>query len=254
MAGLQTIINNCGSISITDKPMKGKSISLSGHYKTVDRGLNLKKFTITPNDNLSYSAHRNDLLEVYNNIGTTNVTSVEFTTPSGGNQGSSEQSGYIQNYLGDIVTASGYPQNTILGSIWITSGVNGATQFEITMRNVPTLTIGQTYDIFKKGDLIQPNGRGTPSTVSYTVTEDVVYTKTSNPNTEPNIAVKVNKPITATADNDFGNTTYPLFGGTINVGSQASFNVKILKLPTYTIVPGDRIEFNGNFELIEDLN
>jgi hypothetical protein len=89
--------------------------------------------------------------------------------------------------------------------------------------------------IFRKGDYIQP---ASSYRYPYTVTADVAYSTSSN------VTIPVHRPV-------ISQTGYTFAGKSIVVGSNVTWRVKMLKKPTYTIVPYDRIQWDSGFQLIE---
>jgi hypothetical protein len=74
----------------------------------------------------------------------------------------------------------------------------------------------------------------------YTVTEDVAWSTSSN------VRVPLNRPFITDVTFDVGVQAPPL-----RVGAGCEWRLKIMKKPTWTVVPWDRVVFSGAFELIE---
>lgn len=126
------------------------------------------------------------------------------------------------------------------GAVGTTGGaLNGITCSSATGTSLTIAYTGLTNGqvILKTGDIIQPNGHRYP----YVVTADVTATGASG---------------TATVSLHRGylpQTSYTLSGQTLLVGTACSWRVKTSTLPTYKYLPGQLVEFTGEFELIESI-
>jgi hypothetical protein len=133
---------------------------------------------------------------------------------------------WITAYQGAVGTTSG-----TMHGIQVTA-VSGT---QLTISYAGPLTVGQV--IFRAGDIIQPNGHRYP----YVVTQDVLATATSG---------------TATVNLHRGflpQTGYSVVGASMIVGVACSWQVKVSNLPSYKYLPGQFVEFTGDFELIESI-
>ena len=86
----------------------------------------------------------------------------------------------------------------------------------------------------KAGDFIQP---ATGYRYPYQVVNDVTWNSSS-------ITVTLHRPYIAQSG-------YSFSGKGLTLGSNVSWRVKMARKVDYSIVPYDRISFNGNFELVE---
>ena len=212
---IQAIIDESTFVTINKRKVAASTVSRSGHLKTADRGVNFYQFTVGMPDGLPYSANRN-LLE---DLDTQDIT-VEANVSL--NNNSNMQ--YLTNYQGNIAGAQ----------INITMvGHNGANLYINCSSGV-----SGSGTMFKKGDYIQPKGNTSTYRYPYQVTSDVAFS------TGANVTVPVHRGV-LTQDG------VALTSGGIRVGNDVRFHVKATRMPTYSIVPHDRISFSGNFELME---
>jgi hypothetical protein len=211
---LQTIINNASDITIDRRKGASTVITRSGHVKTAERLPSVYSFTINIPDSLTYSTNRS-LLEELDRLDKTIEEEINIGTSNTG-------LAYITQYQGNLTP-------TQIGQITVTSATGGN-----IVLNTTSVTGSPTGDIFKKGDYIQlDNNYRYP----YTVTSDVAYSGSS-------VTVPINRGF-------LDQSGYTVSGKGINVGSDVTWRVKALENPTYSIIPHDRISFNGSFRLVE---
>jgi hypothetical protein len=210
---IQTIVNNASSITIDRHKTSGQTISRSGELRTAELASNIPwLFTVEMHNGLAYSTNR----AVTEEIDRLDRTIEEEINIGNTNTGLA----YITRYQGD---AAGITSATI-------ANVSGSNIY----LNCSSIGAGSGY-LFRKGDYIQPSGG---YRYPYTVTADVAYSTSSN------VTIPVNRPTITQA-------LYSFPGKGIVVGSNVSWRVKMLKKPTYTIVPYDRIQWDSEFQLIE---
>lgn len=213
--GIQTIIDNATYLTINKRKVAASSVSRSGHLKTADRGVAFYQFTVGMHGGLTYSTNRN-LLEDLDTADIINEANVSL------NNNANMQ--YLTAYQGNIAQAQ-------LDNITMV-GHNGANLYI----NCSSATGSGT--LFKKGDFIQPKGNTSTYRYPYQVTADVTFS------TGANVTVPVHRGVLT-------QTGVALTSGGIRVGNDARFHVKSLNMPTYTVVPHDRIEFTSDFEFME---
>lgn len=209
---IQTIINNASSITIDRHKTSGQTISRSGILRTAELASNVPwLFTIEMHNGLTYSTNR---------AVTEEIDRLDRTTEETINIGSSNTGlSYITSYQG-TATLTSATINSVSGSnIYL---------------NCSSIGAGSGY-LFRKGDYIQP---ASSYRYPYTVTADVAYSTSSN------VTIPVHRPV-------ISQTGYTFAGKSILVGSNVSWRVKMLKKPTYTIVPYDRIQWDSEFQLVE---
>jgi hypothetical protein len=118
-----------------------------------------------------------------------------------------------------------------LGTLGGSPTITSASALEIVVN-----TIGATGSgvALKKGDYIQP---GTGYRYPYQVTADVTWNATS-------MTVPIHRPF-------IDQSGYTVSGKPLLLGNAVTWNVKMLQKVDYTILPYDRIRFNGRFDLVE---
>lgn len=216
---IQNLINKSSAININKRKSIGQTISRSGVIKTSLQQASLYRFTVVMSDGLVYSANRG-LLEDLDTQDRNQEANVDIGTTNTGLS-------YITAYQGDTSQSD-------LGNISML-GNTGANIYV----DCSGLTSGATT-LFKKGDYIQPLGNTSTYRYPYQVTSDVAYSTSSN------VTIPVHRPVRSQTDVD-------LTTGGFRTGSAVRFHVKALVMPTYTVIPYDRISFDSDLELIEVL-
>ena len=220
---IQTIIDNATFIEVNKRKVAASSISRSGHIKTADRGVGIYMFTVGMHPGLTYSTNRG-LLESLDTMDVVNEANVNIGSTNSGLS-------YITNYQGDLTTAQ-QDQLTCVA----TTGTDGA-NIHVSTAGVTGNVSGYT-NLFKAGDFIQPKGNTSTYRYPYQVTSDVAWSVSAD------ITVPVHRGVLT-------QTGTSITTGGLRVGKNVNFQVKALSMPTYSIVPHDRIEFSGDFELME---
>jgi hypothetical protein len=217
-----------------------KASSMSGHYKTKDNtGTPYYTFKFATHDGFKYSTEtglRPFIEDLYARTGTENEELIALFDD--------DTSTY------DLTTYNGVLTETQQGELKVIEAGNSYSvslphpYVEINTENVSgTVEAGL---LFKKGDFLQPRGLGDNYRYPYQVIQDVSYTENAN------IGVMVNRPIVSQTGVIFANTNAgPGYSGGVACGKNVRFTTKVTKLPTYSIVPHDRVQFNGDFELVE---
>ena len=128
-------------------------------------------------------------------------------------------SAYITAYQGD---------STGIGSVTCVSAT-GSTLV------VDASNAGSGTFLFKKGDYIQPaSGYRYP----YQVTADVAHTTSSS------VSIPLSRPF-------IPQDSYTLSSKGIVVGSACTWKVKMVNKPKYSVIPGDILQFDSEFEYLE---
>jgi len=213
--GIQTIVDNATFLTINKRKVAASSVSRSGHLKTADRGVNFYQFTVGMHDGLTYSTSR-DILE--------DLDTQDIVTEANVSLNNNVNMKYITNYQGDIVQAQ-------LDNITV-RGHNGADLY------INCSSATGSGKLFKKGDFIQPKGNTSTYRYPYQVTADVTFS------TGANVTVPVHRGVLTS-------TGVSLASGGIRVGNDVRFHIKSTNMPTYTVVPHDRIQFSNDFEFME---
>lgn len=216
---LQKIINSAGSISIDKRKVTSSVLTRSGVLRTTAfLGHQPYFFTVNFTPSLKYSENRG-LLE--------DIDSLDRVTEEVINIGSSNSNlEYITRYQGDIAA------NAIS-----TITVNNVADFGNLYLNCSSIGAGSGY-LFKKGDFIQPKGNTNVYRYTFQVTSDIAYS------TSANVRVPVHRRL-------FEQPGQTYIGGGIRVGKDVTWPVKMLQKPNYTILPYDRVVFDGEFQLVE---
>lgn len=223
MSGLQTIIDNASAIQIDRRKLAGHTISRSGRVKTIGVASAIPwQFTVTMHDGLEYSENR-ALLEELDRIDRVLPSTIDIGASNSGLS-------YITEYTGPLTGTQ--LDNTSIQSVsgdQLTLDVSAVT-------NVPSQTV-----IFAKGDYIQPGSstdRDYP--YPYTVVEDVVR---GSGNT---VTITLNRPFIPSSAVDPVASNYAL-----RVGTDVDWTVIVMTKPSYSLMPGNRISWATEFELLE---
>jgi hypothetical protein len=211
---IQNIIDKCQQIEIDKRRIVGQTISRSQRIKTAERSTAQPwRFKITPPGMLPWTASRGfiQVIDFNDRVG-------EYEISLNNNPGMN----YITAYLGSFTSAQ-------LNSMTIYSA--GTSSFTLT--NLPGGMPAGTI-MFEPGDLIQPVNSRYPYTVASTATRGVNTTT----------SVTLHRPV-ITSEN------ITLFGNQIKVGNSCTWRVVVAGLPTYQLVPMQRVQYTGDFELVE---
>ena len=213
---LQTIVDNCVAITIERRKVAGYTVSRSGVVKVSSIASNVPwQMVIEMHAGMQYSTNRNMLEEL------DRIDRVQTTTINVGN--TNPRIAYVTEYQGDL-------NSTQLNAITIAN----ANVLTVTM-NVASVTGSSSNYVFRKGDYWMPTGA---YKYPYTVTADV---QRGVGNT---IDVSINRPFIDQAG-------YTEVGAGIKVGKDVTWNMLMIKKPSYSVVPYDRIYWDGAFELVE---
>jgi len=209
---LQTIVDNATYVTIYRKKIAGQSISRSGRLLTSEVVSAVPyQFTSGMHSGLKYSTNRG-LTEDLNALDVTEEATIDIGTTNTG-------LAYITAYQGD---STGIGAVTCVSASGNTLTVNAS-------------SAGSGTFLFKKGDYIQPaSGYRYP----YQVTADVAHTTSSS------VAIPLSR-------NFIPQDSYTLSGKGIVVGSAVSWKVKLLNKPKYSVMPGDILQFDSEFEYLE---
>jgi len=218
---IQTIIDNATFVTINKRKVAASSISRSGHIKTADRGVGVYQFTVGMHNGLTYSTNRS-LLESLDTMDVVNEANVNIGSTNSGLT-------YITAYQGDLSQAQ-------LDQIVCVSGT-GTDGANIHI-DTTSVTGSPSGVLFKAGDFIQPQGNTGAYRYPYQVTSDVTYSSSAD------ITVPVHRGVLT-------QTGTSITTGDLRVGKNVNFQVKALQMPIYSVVPHDRIEFSGDFQLME---
>ena len=212
---IQNIIDKAQQIEIDRRKIISQSISRSQRIKTAERSTAQPwKFKVTPPGMLPWTASRG-FIEVID----FNDRNTEYEISLNNNTGMN----YITGYLGGITQGQ-------LSSLTI-QAVGTST---MTITDLPS--VSSSTVVFAKGDLIQPNNSRYPYTVVNTVLRGLTTTT----------SVTLNRPIISSEG-------ISLVGQGLKVGNSCTWRVLVTGLPTYQLVPMQRVQYTGDFELVEKI-
>lgn len=218
---LQTIVNNATYIDFKQAKLTGQSISRSGRVLTSEV-VSAEPFRIDVgmHEGLTYSTNR-DLAQSINNL---DITVEEAINIGSTNTGLA----YITQYMGGMDAAQ-------VAQVTVTQ--SGGTPYgeKQLVLNTTGVTGTTPANAFVQGDIITLDGA---YRYPYIVTADVPWS-----------ASGITVPLSRNFITQDGFTTV---GAGIEVGVDCTWTVKMLKKPNYSVLPGDRLVFQGNkFELVE---
>jgi len=217
---IQRVFDNASSIQIDRSKLAGHTLSRSGRIKTLSVASAVPwRFTVSLPDGLRYSENR-DFLEELDRL--------DRIIPEEINIGlSNPRLSYITRYRGDLTNAQ-------LADCDVVSVTESNIRIEVG--HITNLTAQGL--LFRAGDFIQPAASGYK--YAYTVREDAI--RGAGGITQRNIPI--HRPFIPQAG------VNPA-GSAIKVGQFCTFNLLMLKKPSYSVVPRDRIAWSGDFEFIE---
>lgn len=213
---IQSIINNAQSIEVSRPSLVATSMSRSGRLFTGTRNWSKPwRFIINTKPVWTISTARSVIESIM-----TNDKHTEQTVYMG--QGGAS---WTTAYQGAVAKTA----NVLTG---ITCSSATGTTLTIAYTGLSNGTA-----IVRAGDIIQPTGHRYP----YVVTADVLATGASG-----TANITLNRGY-------LPQSGYTLSGATLTVGVGCSWRVKVSTLPTYKFIPGQLVEFTGEFELIESI-
>jgi hypothetical protein len=222
---IQTIIDKAQAIEFDRRAVVAQSVSRSQRIKTAERNTGQPlQMTVTPPGMLRYSANRGVIEAI---MTTDRVTEVQV------NLANNSKLNYLTSYQGGL--RLNQAQAVTISAFTLTSMTLGnLPTIGSTTTNTTTFVTSSTV-IFASGDYIQPAGSRYPYIVSNTVIRgtDSVVTATVHRNLITSEATTVT--------------------GAILVGNSCTFRMIVNTLPTYKLVSNDRVQFTGDFSLIEKI-
>jgi hypothetical protein len=210
---IQSIINNAQQIEIDRRRMVGQTMSRSQRLKTAERSTSQPwKFKVSPPALLPWTEGR----VIAETIELGDRVS-EYEISLNGNTGMN----YITAYQGSMTTV----QRAALT-------ISSTGTSTLTLTTLPSVTSSTV--LFAVGDFIQPANSRYP----YTVTAAVL--RGSNTTT----SVTLNRPIITSEGIN-------LIGQGVRVGNSCTWRVVVATMPTYSLIYGQQMQYNGDFELVE---
>lgn len=216
---IQYIIDRAQQIEIDRRRIVGQTISRSQRIKTQERSTAQPwKFKITPPGSIPYAQARGvvEVIDFNDRVGEYEIT---FSNSTG--------TAYIQAYQG------GFQAQDLAA---ITIHAVGTDTFTLTNLGSLAPPYNQNTVLLARGDIIQPANSRYP----YTVAETCL--RGSNTTTQVTLHRNV---ITSEG--------ISLVDQTLKVGTTCTWRVIVSAMPSYSLVPGKRLQFNGDFELIEKI-
>lgn len=211
---IQRIIDQAQRLGFDRRKIVGQTLSRSQRIKSAER-VSVQPFiiSVTPPGSLTYSSNR-DLLET--------ITLYDRTTEYTIKLANNTKLSYLTQYRGALSTAN-------LAALTVTN----YTTSSFIVGNLPTANTATV--IFAAGDFIQPVNSRYPYTVAQNVLRGL----------DDTVVVPTHRPIITSEA-----TTLT---GALLIGTDTTIRMIVSQLPSYEIVPRDRVQFNGDFELIEKI-
>jgi hypothetical protein len=211
---IQAIVNTATKINIDRRKVVGQSISRSQRIKTATRNSAQPwKLTITPAPIFAWDIARPYIEAIQNADKNTEVVV---------NLANNPRMSYLTKYQGAASTAQ-------LAAMTVTN-FTGTT---VTVGGLPA--IASTAVLFAAGDFIQPRFSRYPYVVAQTVLRG----------TGTNVTLTTNRPLITSENTTITNT--------LLVGTQTSFTMVVTGLPSYEFSQYQRVNFSGDFELVEKI-
>lgn len=216
---LQTLINKAQQIEFDRGRIISTTISRSQRLKTAERNATQPwRWTVTPPASLTYSDNRSliELIDYYDR-------DTEYTIQLG----TTSSQAYLVKYQGELDSS----QRSAIT-------INTFTNQTLQLTNLPAIggSITSSTVILKTGDFVQPNNSRYP----YTVISDVLRGSGSV------VTATVHRSlITSEGINPAGQS--------VKFGVDVSWRFVVLGKPTYSAVPYNRLQFNGDFVLMEKI-
>ena len=213
---LQTIIDNCVSISFERRKLAGYTVSRSGLVKISSVASNVPwQMVVDMHAGMTYSQNR-AMLEELDRVDRVQTTTINIgaTNPN---------LAYLTEYQGSLSAAQ-------INNITIAT----ANVLTVTM-DVSNVTVSSSAYVFRKGDYWQPTGA---YKYPYTVTADVQR------GSDTTISVPINRPF-------INQSGYSETGAVIDVGTEVTWNMLVASKRSYAVLPYDRSAWDGSFELVE---
>lgn len=210
----QWIIDNAETLSIVKRPVVSQTVSRDQRIRSVSRGGNVWKFAVKMPEIMIWSSCRGYLESIdVNALLESQSINLSKTTYD-----------WMTKYRGDATS-------TATMTFKYTAAQAASDTFKFELGNLPGAT--GSY-LFKAGDLIQPTG----SKYVYSTVNAVIKGSATTQ------LIEVHRSILDTPSDT---------AVTIKVGPQVSWTVICTKIPTWTFVGKDLIQFNGDFEFQEVL-
>lgn len=213
---LQTIIDLAETIKINRRKVSGIQYTRSEIVRTSETPTrNPWKFTVTVNARLPYSAAR-ALLESLDKMDKVVPEEITFSNSPGLD--------WVFKYRG--VMTNGQINDLLVEKF----GDATSSYSELVLQNLPQLSANAV--LFRAGDVIQIDSYPYP----FSITEDVLR------GTASTVVLKTHRP-------NFIKDDLSMRG--VLVGNDVRFKLLCTNMPTYTIMPGQLVQFDSEFQLYE---
>lgn len=225
----QTIFDRAQRILVNRGRVGGHTITRSGQIRTGSLASRLPwSFTVTPPAMLPYSDARSvieDIASAQFSYNSGISASVASHTISLG--GSNPRLGYITRYQGDI------PQSDV-SDMYFMGSLAGPLTIRVWTGNIsPAPTVGTI--LFRTGDIISLNGG---YRYPYVVTDTVTHTGGT-------VDIPIHRPYISQNAYTAGVNSRVITGGDV------TWRLAITRKPGYRLIPGELVEFDGDFEFTE---
>jgi hypothetical protein len=211
----QWVFDNAETLSINKRGITAQSITRDQRIRSVSRGGEIWRFTITMPTGFPYNANRGYI----ESLDQADRTAIEFVNLSKAGYN------YIVGYRGDASSTTGL-------TLKYSSAMAATNTKQFEAGTLPS--IGSTAYVFRKGDLVQKTG----SNYVYSVTADVQRGSGST------VVVPVNRSILDTPSDT---------AVVAKIGSAVEWRVICTQRPEWRLIVKDRIEWTGEFVFQEAL-
>lgn len=213
---LQTIIDLAESVKINRRKVVGIQYTRSEILRTSETPTrNPWRFTVTVSAKLPYNESR-ILLE--------NLDTLDKTTPEEITFSNNPGLEWVFKYRGQMT------QGQINDLLIQKFGDATSSYSELVLQNLPQLPTNAV--LFRAGDVIQPENYPYP----FSIQEDVLR------GTASTVTLKTHRP-------NFISDNLEL--NKVKVGNDVTFKLVCINMPTYTILPGQLVQFDSEFQLYE---
>ena len=221
---LQSIIDKAQQIEIDRRRMVGQTMSRSQRIKTAERSTAQPwKFKVTPPAQIPWTTGR-VIAEAIDAGDRVTEYQISLNNNSGMNYITAYQGDMRQVQISDLVVSSTSTSTLVIGTLpgIGSSGLNGA---------ISTASV-----LFAAGDVIQPANSRYPYTVTATVRRGSNST----------VSVPLHRPLITSEG-------ISLTGSGVKVGNSCTWRVILTIMPTYSLIYGQRMQYNGDFEMVEKI-
>ena len=228
----QWVFDNAADISMVRRPIVSQTTSRDQRIRTVSRGGNIWRFTVTMPKGLRWQENSSNIAQV-DDYGILKSDYVNMSRAA---------FNYIMGYKGQITN------NLNLVQFHGTPGSDIA-----TLSSVSNVGIPDSAYIFRAGDFIQPFATGTDGTDPtqnghvYSIAQDYKVSDlplNGDHTRGSSLSVRLNRPYLG----EFGTAT-----SNTHIGSNVMWKVICTSCPTWTISPGGLVSWSGPFQFAESL-